>query len=223
MGDASLRDDRYVAGEQTLEYFRAALAAGRESRIIYAVMWGGHSLGYVLLTASRLDEAEVVLTEALGQAELAGDAFGRVSCLTWLTTLHRRRGDVAGARGLAKTALVAARAAPGFGDLEDHVAYAQANLAWIAWREGDYGRAEELAREAWQGWDGYSLQRAFAWQPVFPLLGLALRAGRDDEAHELAEVLLDPTRQALPAELEETLRAGRLTEAATMAKCYGYL
>ena len=62
-----------------------------------------------------------------------------------------------------------------------------------------------------------------AWSPVFPLLGLALRAGRDDEAHELAEVLLDPTRQALPSELEEALRAGRLTDAATMAAGYGYL
>jgi sugar (pentulose or hexulose) kinase len=63
----------------------------------------------------------------------------------------------------------------------------------------------------------------WAWSPVFPLLGLALHAGRDDEAHELAEVLIDPTRQALPRELEAALRAGRLTEAAAAAAGYGYL
>ena len=141
--------------EQTLEYYRAGLAAGRESRIIYAVMWMGLSLGLGLLTASRLDEAEAELTDALGQAELAGDAFGRICGLTELATLHRRRGDVAGARRLAESALEEARAAPSFGDAEDPVAQARANLAWIAWREGDHGRAEELAREAWQGWDGH--------------------------------------------------------------------
>ena len=177
MGDASLRDDRYVAGEQTLAYYRAGLAAGRESRNIFAVMWMGAALGYGLLTASRLDEAEAELTEALGQAVRAGDAVGRIACLTWLTTLHRRRGDVAGARRLAESALEAARAVPTFGDAEDPVAHARADLAWVAWREGDDSRAEELAREAWSGWDGYPLQRAFAWLPVFPLLGLALRAG----------------------------------------------
>ena len=37
------------------------------------------------------------------------------------------------------------------------------------------------------------------------------------------EVLIDPTRQPLPAEVEEALRAGRLDEAATMAAGYGYL
>jgi hypothetical protein len=67
------------------------------------------------------------------------------------------------------------------------------------------------------------MQRVFAWLPVFPLLGLAVRANRHDEAHELAEALLDPSRQSLPLDLEETLRAGRLREAAVAAPAYGYL
>ena len=223
MGDASLRDDRYVAGEQTLAYYRAGLAAGRESRNIFAVMWMGAALGYGLLTASRLDEAEAELTEALATGR-AGGRRGRPDRLSHLADdAAPKAGRRRRARRLAESALEAARAVPTFGDAEDPVAHARADLAWIAWREGDDSRAEELAREAWSGWDGYTLQRVFAWLPVFPLLGLALRAGRHDEAHELAEVLLDPTRQALPPELEEALRAGRLTEAAALAAGYGYL
>ena len=223
VGEASLRRERYVSGEETLDYFRAGLAAGRESGIVMAVMWARASLGFALLLAGRLDEAEVELTEALALAERAGDTFGRASCLAYLTMLHRKRGDVAGAHRVVENALEAARAAPAFGDSDDYVAHAQANLAWIAWRKADYSRAEELAREAWNGWDAYSLQRVFAWVPVFPLLGLALRAGRHDEALELAGVVLDRTRQALPPELEESLRAGRLTEAAALAAGHGYL
>jgi hypothetical protein len=107
--------------------------------------------------------------------------------------------------------------------MEEYVVQGNANLAWIAWRERDYARAEALAREAWDGWDGYLQQRLLSWSPVFPLLGLAVRAGRHDEARELVEVLLDTTRQGLPDEVEKTLREGRLEDACAVAETFGYL
>ena len=220
MGTSSMRRERYVPGEQTLEYVRAALAAARESGNVGGAAMQQFALGFALLWASCLDEAEIELAEALTESERIGEATLRTRCLTYLTILSRKRGDIVEARRFAELALEAARIT----HMEDYVAQAYANLAWIAWREGDHGRAEELAREAWSDWDSYlHTHRVWAWSPVFPLLGLALRAGRNDEAHELAEVLVDPTRQALPSELEEALRAGRLTDAATMAAGYGYL
>ncbi len=36
-------------------------------------------------------------------------------------------------------------------------------------------------------------------------------------------MLLEPTRQALPTELDEALRTGRLEEAAAAAASFGYL
>ena len=220
MGTSSMRRERYVPGEQTLEYVRAGLAAARESGNIGGAAMQQFALGFALLWASRLDEAEIELAGALAESERIGEATLRTRCLTYLTILSRKRGDVVEARRLAELALEAARTT----HMEEYVAQAYANLAWIAWREGDHSRAEELARAAWSDWDNHlHTQRVWAWSPVFPLLGLALRAGRDNEAHELAKVLLDPTRQALPRELEEALRAGRLAEAAAAATGYGYL
>ena len=220
MGTSSMRRERYVPGEQTLEYVRAGLAAARESGNIGGAAMQQFALGFALLWASRLDEAEIEIAGALAESERIGEATLHTRCLTYLTILYRKRGDVIEARRFAELALQAARTT----HMEEYVAQAYANLAWIAWREGDHSRAEELARHAWSDWDSHlHTHRAWAWSPVFPLIGLALRAGRDDEAHELAEVLLDPTRQALPSELEEALRAGRLTDAATMAAGYGYL
>ena len=220
MGTTSMRRERYVPGEQTLEYVRAALATARESGNIAGTAMQQFALGFALLWASRLDEAEIEIAAALTESERIGEAALRTRCLTYLTILYRKRGDVVEARRFAELALEAARTT----HMEEYVAQAYANLAWIAWREGDHSRAEELAREAWSNWDSHlHTHRAWAWSPVFPLLGLALRAGRNEEAHALGGVLLDPTRQALPAELEEALRAGRLTDAARMAAGYGYL
>jgi class 3 adenylate cyclase/DNA-binding SARP family transcriptional activator len=218
MGTASLRAERYVTGEESLGYMRASLAAARASGDVGGIAEQRFVLGFALLWAWRLDEAEVELSEALAVAERLGLTTLLTRCLTYLTILQRRRDDVTGGRRFAELALHAAETA----HMEEYVAQARANLAWVAWREGDDGRAAELARQAWSGWDGY-LQRVWAWSPVFPLLGLALRAGRLDEAGDLAEVLLDPTRQGLPPAVDEPLRAGRLTEAAAHAADYGYL
>jgi tetratricopeptide (TPR) repeat protein len=217
-GNASMRSKRYVVDEETVEFVRAALAAARDSGDIGGTAAQQFALGFALLWAARLDEAEIELSKALVESERIGAATLRTPCLTYLTHVYRKRGDVLEARRLAELALEAARTT----HMEEYVAQAYANLAWVAWREGDHGRAEELARDAWSDWDDH-LRRVWAWMPVFPLLGVALRSGRDDEAHELAEVLVDPTRQPLPGELEEALRAGRFTEAATMAAGYGYL
>ena len=222
MGTSSMRRERYAGSEQSVEYVRAALAASRDSGNIRGAAMQQFALGFALLWASRLDEAELELAAALTESERIGETALRTRCLTYLTILWRKRGDVVEARRFAELALEAARTA----HMEDCVAQAYANLAWIAWREGDHCRAEELACDAWSDWDTTHprhTHRMWAWSPVFPLLGLALRAGRDEEARALAEVLVDPTRQALPAELEEALRAGRLTDAATMAVGYGYL
>ena len=174
-----------------------------------------------LLWGGRLDEAEVELTEALALSERTGDLIDRTRSLHLLTLLQRRRGDVAGTHRLIERHLAAAQLTQ-LETPEDRL-FSQANMAWIAWREADYPRAEQLARSAWDGWSEYPQIKEFAWTAVFPLLGCTLRAGRADEARELAELLLEPTRPALPPELEACLREDRLEDACAIAETYGYL
>ena len=217
----SFARERNATGEQTLAYGRAALAAAQELgdlRLECSTHWG---LGLMLLWGGRLDEAEVELTEALALSERTGDLIDRTRSLHLLTLLQRRRGDVAGTRRLSERHLAAAQLTQ-LETPEDRL-LGQANMAWIAWREADYPRAEQLARSAWDGWSEYPQIKEFAWTAVFPLLGCTLRAGRADEARELAELLLEPTRPALPPELEACLREDRLEDACAIAETYGYL
>jgi hypothetical protein len=44
-----------------------------------------------------------------------------------------------------------------------------------------------------------------------------------DEVRELVDVLLDPTRQPMPPDLDEALRAGALEDACALAERYGYV
>jgi DNA-binding SARP family transcriptional activator len=222
-GCASALRERFVASEPTLEYFRVAADLADEAGDLRVACTCHFMLGFHLLWSWHLDEADAELTEALALCERTGDLIDRTSSLTYLTLVQRRRCDLAATRRLVERALEAAEIT----DVEvpEALLHAQANMAWIAWREGDYARAEELAVEAWAGWGqdlGGNLG-IWAWLPAFPLLGLALRAGREDEARDLAELLLDPARQALPDEIEEALRSGRLADAAELAVGYGYL
>jgi hypothetical protein len=219
MGLALLRAEVFAAGERTIDYLRTGLAAAREAGSTAGILWLQFALGFCLLWAWQLDEAAEQIAAALALTEQVGDLTNRTRCLNYLTVLHRRRGDFGETRRFADLTLEAARDT----HMPEYVVQADANLAWIAWREGDLDRAEQLARDVWGRWDGYLMQRVFAWEPVWPLLGLAVRAGRDDEVRELVEVLLDPTRQPMPPDLDQALRTGDLGDACVLAERYGYL
>jgi hypothetical protein len=95
-----------------------------------------------------------------------------------------------------------------------------ANLAWAAWRDGNLAAAEQEARRAVGLWQSLSLDFPLEWVAAWPLAAVSLEAGRLDEAIELAERMLRPSQQKLPAPLESALaeavqawRAGRVDEA----------
>jgi DNA-binding SARP family transcriptional activator len=219
MGMAAVRAEVFAPSETTIGYLRKALAAAREAGSPAGILWLQFGLGFCLLWAWQLDEASTQLVAALALMDRVGDLTNRTRCLNYLTVLNRRLGDVGETRRYAELTLAAAEAT----HMAEYVVQARANRAWVAWREGDWEEAERLARCAWDGWDGYMMQRVIAWEPVWPLLAANLRAGRNEEARSLVDVLLDPTRQPMPAELDEALRSGALEEACSIAARYGYL
>ncbi len=191
------RRDCYVVSEDTLALCQTALAISQESENVSDIAWARFLLGFSQLWYGDLDGAEMQMQAALALAERTGDVVHQSRCLTYLTILYRKRGQQFKTRHYASQSLAAATA----GQMVEYLGTAKANLAWVAWREGDLAQAEEGGRAALQLWrqlpPGHS-SCAFQWTALWPLVGVALLQNQIAEASEFARVLLDGSQQRLP-------------------------
>jgi serine/threonine protein kinase/predicted ATPase len=225
--------DRFVASEEMVEYARSSLAALLELKNETEVAWARFILGYVYLWHGDLDLAEEQLQKAQMLGKQTGDVKLQSRCLTYLTVLSRKHGKVEEARRFGSQALAIATEM----QLPDYIAMAKANLAWIAWREGDLSEAQVNALAALELWRPLPIVNAFHWMALWPLIGVALTEDWLTEAVDYARQLLDQEQQALPEALntliEATIRAWgsgevekvrtHLQQAAALAKEMGYL
>jgi transcriptional regulator of acetoin/glycerol metabolism len=78
---------------------------------------------------------------------------------------------------------------------------AMANLSWIAWREGRHAELQQHAREAMNQWSVVKIQYPFHWAAQWPLLAVATKEGRINDAADCARKMLSPDQQLLPAAL----------------------
>jgi tetratricopeptide (TPR) repeat protein len=148
----------------------------------------------------------------------------RSRCLTYLTILYRKRGQLERARQYASRSLTLATA----GQMVEYVGTAQANLAWVAWREGDLAQAEAKGRaalELWRQLPAAHSSCAFQWTALWPLVGVALAQDRTAEASACARALLAHTQQRLPdaltAVIGKAIEAGERGESETACASLG--
>ena len=78
-----------------------------------------------------------------------------------------------------------------------------ANLAWLAYHQGDLERVERLAENALQLW-GYG-DYPFEWLADFTLAAIRMKRGETLRAQERLAAILRPTQQRLPDELDTCL------------------
>jgi tetratricopeptide (TPR) repeat protein len=191
------RRDRYAVSEETLAFCQTALAISLESENLSEIAWARFMLGFNQLWAGDLDGAEKQMQTALALAERTGDIVHQSRCLTYLTILYRKRGQLDQARQYASRSLTLATA----GQMLEYIGTAQANLAWLAWREGDLSQAEAKGRAALASWHqlpaGHS-SCAFQWAALWPLIGVALAHNQTSEASGYTRALLEATQQCLP-------------------------
>ena len=137
---------------------------------------------------------------ALALAEQTGDVVHQSRCLTYLTVLYRKQGRLDQVRQYVSRSLAAATA----GEMDEYIGMAKANLAWVAWREGDLAQAKadgRAALELWRRLPPAHSSCAFQWAVLWPLVGVALAHNQTLEAIECAQRMLEPTQQYLPAPL----------------------
>jgi DNA-binding SARP family transcriptional activator len=228
----SIRRDRGVL-EESLGYARSALAARQESGSATEIALARFFLGFAYLFYGDLDEAEAHIQAALAVGERAGDVVLQSRCLTYLTIVYRKRGQVEETSRYASRAL---RVATSLHWPED-VAMARANLAWVAWRQGNQSEAQATARAALDGWKALQVDYPFHWTALWPLISIALAQDQLSEAINYVRMLLAPQQLVLPDALRTAIEAatqawdsGRrevacahLQQAAALAGEMGYL
>ena len=201
-----LRRTRYVISEEMLGYGRAYVAAQREIGDPGESAMAHFMNGFAHLWHGDLDTAHEELQAALSLARQTGDVTTQARCLTYLTVVFRKRGEVDTVRRLAAQSLTAAATA----HMPEYTATAHANLAWAAWREARLDDCESeacVALERWGGLPAGHASAAFQWTALWPLIGVCLAQGRTGDAVAYADRLLAPTLMCMPATIEDPLSA----------------
>jgi tetratricopeptide (TPR) repeat protein len=224
--------ERHRPSDGTLSSARALLAASQETQDTGIIAMSQFMLGFACLWRDELEEAEHALQTALPLAQQTADVVLESRCLTYLTVLSRRRGQLEEARHYISRSLPVAATA----QVRPYIGAAQANLAWVAWRERDLPAVEVKGQTALDIWsEGANFP--FKWMALWPLAGAAL--ARQEVARAMIHVrkLLDPLQQPLPTEMATALEAAiqvwdqgqaevaenHLQHAAGMAADLGYL
>ncbi len=88
-----------------------------------------------------------------------------------------------------------------------YIGMAKANLAWVAWREGNLAEARELGRAALALWSQSSIFIPIRWTALWPLVGTELAQERLPEAMADARMLLAPGQHLPPEALSAFIEA----------------
>lgn len=227
------RSDRYVIADSTLHAARQSCVAQREAGQSSELAFVEFNLGFALLWRGELDEAQAQLQAALALAERIGDVTTQSRCLTYLTVLERKRGNVEAVRALIARSVAVATA----GQMAEYLGAAHGNAAWVAWRVGDSDEAQRSGHAAITRWQALTITYGFEWMARWPLLAVALQRQELPEALEHARRMLAATQQrppiALEGLLEQAVQQARaedtatahtlLTQALDPARQHGYL
>jgi len=208
-----LRRERYTVSDAMLVDAREALRVSRDIPGLKARVESEFELGFLSLWRRDLDDAEEHLVAARELADTVGLAQYRTLSLTYLTVLWRFRARADQVASHAHLARQAAESAA----MPEYVAAAMASEAWIAWRRRDHPTAAQVGRAAVELWQQSPLVYPFQWQALWPLVGVALARGREDEAWGCVSALLAPAQQRLPDALDTAL------ESAAEARSAGHL
>jgi predicted ATPase/class 3 adenylate cyclase len=219
-GQLAYRLERYALSDATEELiretYRTAVELGDPS--------AEFTLGFCLLWRGKLAEADECFVRGREVARSRGIALIETRCLVYDVIARRRQNDVEGSRALLDELLLQ-------DELHGYSGLTSANLAWLAYRDGDLDLAVEHAAAALADWkpEGRGSSGVFAWTARFPLLGVELARGRGEAALEHAQAMLDPALQPLPADLAdlleravETAKPDDLAGALELAHSIGY-
>ena len=159
-------------------------------------------VGFSLQWRNELDEGERMLQSSLQKAERAGDVVLQSRCLTYLGIVARKRRDDAQLRQLVDRTLAVAEAA----GMTEYISVAKANLAWLAWRRGEFEATMQLGEEALGMMKTLPMAGPNMWAICLPMIDALLHLDRSPEALDLTQVLTGQNQHALTETLMKSLK-----------------
>jgi serine/threonine protein kinase/tetratricopeptide (TPR) repeat protein len=204
----TLRRDRYLLSDETIDYATAAVNAAEKSLDANDRALARFALGFSCLFAGKLSAAEAELQRALDETQKLGDAVLKARCLTYLTLSHRLMGDVEKTRDCAERSLSVANEV----ELADYQGSAKANLGWCQLKSGDHEGAYKTLTEAVTIWSNLSGAYPYPmqWTGYIPLWRLRLLEEGEigllaSDIRREAEKMLAPQQQRFPPSFTDLL------------------
>ncbi len=197
-----LTESRYRPSEECLRLAELAVSESAGSANLSEASHVRFTLGLIHLWRGNFVEAIEHAETALGLAERVGDRVIQARCLTYLAVAYRQAEQVESARSYASRTLeLASKLA-----MVEYVAMAHANLAWVAWREGDNAATQRHGTKAVALWHAMEDPYGFDWMALWPMSAAALAEGRPAEAVAHVRGLFGPNQHPLAAELAAVTR-----------------
>ncbi len=192
-----LTGSHYRPTPECLELAQRAFVESETSTNLSEVSHIRFVLGFVHFWRGNFLESLEHFEATLRFSLRTGDLVTQGRSLNYLALAHRCAHHIEQTRDCATETL---KLVSRLGMVE-YVAMATANLAWVAWREGDHGAAEKLGREALDVWHGMEDPYSLDWIALLPLIAVALH--RDDVASaiDFARGLFAEGQHPLPEKL----------------------
>lgn len=200
-----VRQERSIVSDEVVTYAKTAYEMVETTDDLPLVAWSRVVLAFAYLWHGwhgDLDEAEAHFLAVLEMAEEMGNVVLRTRCYTYLGVLYRLRGDHDRVADLVLQTMASAEE----GNLQEYIAAAEANLAWLKWREGDLSATQAHGQKALDIWKTLPVVLPFWWAAIWPLIDVALTQNEIAEAVEYAGSLLLPDKSRLPNELTAVLQ-----------------
>jgi hypothetical protein len=201
LAELALRQEHFTLSSATVNIFRAGLAAAQETGDLARIAWAQFGVGFGLLWAGDLNNAEPALLAAIDRSEEAGVSYHRLLALVYLACCHRLRGDIEAARPVVAQSLEVAAEV----DMPIYAGVAHAHQAWLHWRAGHYEAARTEAEQAAILWGDYPYP--FRWLGHWVLLAVHAARGDLADAVTQAQAILHPSQRRQPGDLPATLQA----------------
>jgi tetratricopeptide (TPR) repeat protein len=202
---AAFPAERFALSDTTIELAARALHIADEHGNLAQRAESRFVNGFALLWGDRMEQAERLLSRAVADSDRIGDVMlhNRASayhavCLRRLTRVEETAAAALAARELA-------------GSVDDsyYAGHAEANLAWVAWRTGDFDAARRHGEAAYESWgplargDHEGLNVEFSFLAAWPMIAVALETKEDVRRH--LQYLRVPWERTMPSDLDREI------------------